>query len=68
MYFLSSLEIFYYVSNTVIHQLGQAVDRCYRIGQTKNVVVYRFITSGTVEGMLRLGYFLIRSLYLKYGW
>lgn len=29
---------------------SQAVDRCYRIGQMKNVVVYRFITAGTVEG------------------
>lgn len=29
---------------------SQAVDRCYRIGQKKNVVVYRFITAGTVEG------------------
>lgn len=28
---------------------AQAVDRCYRIGQKKNVVVYRFIASGTVE-------------------
>lgn len=28
---------------------AQAVDRCYRIGQTKNVIVYRMITSGTVE-------------------
>jgi DNA excision repair protein ERCC-6 len=27
----------------------QAIDRCYRIGQTRNVTVYRFITSGTVE-------------------
>ncbi|KAL9183089.1 hypothetical protein ACHAXT_004876 [Thalassiosira profunda] len=28
---------------------AQAVDRCYRIGQTKNVTVYRFIAAGTVE-------------------
>jgi hypothetical protein len=28
---------------------AQAVDRCYRIGQTKPVVAYRFITAGTVE-------------------
>jgi SNF2 family DNA or RNA helicase len=28
---------------------AQAVDRCYRIGQSKNVTVYRMITSGTVE-------------------
>lgn len=28
---------------------SQAVDRCYRIGQTKNVTVYRFIAAGTVE-------------------
>jgi hypothetical protein len=28
---------------------AQAVDRCYRIGQTRPVVVYRFISSGTVE-------------------
>jgi DNA excision repair protein ERCC-6 len=27
----------------------QAVDRCYRIGQSKNVTVYRMIVSGTVE-------------------
>ena len=31
---------------------SQAVDRCYRIGQKKDVVVYRFITAGTVEGEL----------------
>jgi DNA excision repair protein ERCC-6 len=30
---------------------SQAVDRCYRIGQTKDVDVFRFITAGTVEGM-----------------
>ncbi|GFH08860.1 uncharacterized protein HaLaN_03895 [Haematococcus lacustris] len=28
---------------------NQAVDRAYRIGQTRNVVVYRLITCGTVE-------------------
>ena len=28
---------------------SQAVDRCFRIGQTKNVTVYRFITAGSVE-------------------
>ncbi len=33
---------------------SQAVDRCYRIGQRKDVVVYRFITAGTVEGELSL--------------
>ena len=27
----------------------QAQDRCHRIGQTKNVLVYRFLTAGTVE-------------------
>uniref|UniRef100_A0A7S4JE07 Uncharacterized protein n=1 Tax=Odontella aurita TaxID=265563 RepID=A0A7S4JE07_9STRA len=28
---------------------SQAVDRCFRIGQTKKVTVYRFIAAGTVE-------------------
>ena len=28
---------------------SQAIDRCYRIGQTKPVVVYRLIAAGTVE-------------------
>lgn len=28
---------------------SQAVDRCFRIGQTKNVTVYRLITAGSVE-------------------
>eukprot|EP00978_Attheya_sp_CCMP212_P020984 scaffold60734_cov59-Attheya_sp.AAC.3 len=28
---------------------AQAVDRCYRIGQRKNVTIYRFISAGTVE-------------------
>jgi SNF2 family DNA or RNA helicase len=28
---------------------NQATDRAYRIGQTKNVFVYRFITKNSVE-------------------
>jgi len=28
---------------------SQAVDRCYRIGQKREVIVYRFITAGTIE-------------------
>ena len=28
---------------------AQAVDRSYRIGQTKPVIVYRLLTSGTIE-------------------
>lgn len=28
---------------------SQAVDRCYRIGQTREVSIYRFITAGSVE-------------------
>ena len=28
---------------------AQAVDRAFRIGQDKNVVIYRLITCGTVE-------------------
>ena len=28
---------------------AQAVDRCFRIGQDKNVVVYRLITCGSIE-------------------
>ena len=31
---------------------SQSVDRCYRIGQTAHVVVYRFITCGTVEEVI----------------
>ena len=27
----------------------QAQDRCHRIGQTKPVVVYRFVTANTVD-------------------
>lgn len=28
---------------------SQAIDRCYRIGQTQKVIAYRIITAGTVE-------------------
>jgi hypothetical protein len=31
---------------------NQAVDRAYRLGQKHNVVVYRFITAGTVEEVI----------------
>jgi hypothetical protein len=31
------------------HHRRQAVDRAYRIGQKNDVVVYRFIVSGSVE-------------------
>eukprot|EP01034_Spumella_vulgaris_P021753 gene21752-27808_t len=31
------------------HQDSQAQDRCHRIGQTKNVVSYRLLTTGSVE-------------------
>lgn len=27
----------------------QATDRAYRIGQTRDVIVYRFVTAGTFE-------------------
>lgn len=30
----------------------QAQDRCHRIGQTKPVVVYRFVTGNTVDEMI----------------
>lgn len=33
---------------------SQAIDRCYRIGQTKAVTVFRFIAAGTVEEKVRL--------------
>lgn len=33
---------------------SQAVDRCYRIGQKKDVTVYRFIAAGTVEEKVSL--------------
>lgn len=32
-----------------MHACMQSVDRAYRIGQTRDVVVYRLITCGTVE-------------------
>ena len=30
--------------------MEQAIDRCYRIGQTKNVMVYKLICSDSIEG------------------
>ena len=39
---------------------AQAVDRAYRIGQTKDVVTYRLITCGTIEEqMYRLQVFKV---------
>lgn len=32
---------------------NQSVDRAYRIGQTRDVVVYRLISCGTVEEKVR---------------
>jgi DNA excision repair protein ERCC-6 len=41
---------------------SQAVDRCYRIGQTKEVAVFRFITAGSVEEKVRIaGVFVLTS-------
>lgn len=31
---------------------NQAVDRCYRIGQKKDVIVYRLVTIGGIEEMI----------------
>ncbi|MBT7619124.1 MAG: hypothetical protein HN590_17750, partial [Calditrichaeota bacterium] len=28
---------------------NQATDRCFRIGQKKNVLVHKFVTTGTIE-------------------
>jgi len=28
---------------------NQATDRAFRIGQSKNVMVYKFVTTGTIE-------------------
>src|SRR5438105_14487727 len=41
-----SLSIF---SSTVPRQTNQATDRAFRIGQTKNVLVHKFVCRGTVE-------------------
>jgi SNF2 family DNA or RNA helicase len=31
---------------------NQAVDRCYRIGQKRNVIVYRLISIGGIEELI----------------
>lgn len=31
---------------------NQSVDRAYRIGQTKDVIVYRLMTCGTIEEII----------------
>jgi len=43
-YFLSLHTCFYIYSTD-----NQSVDRAYRIGQTKDVIVYRLMTSATIE-------------------
>lgn len=43
----------------------QAMDRAHRLGQTKQVTVYRMITKGTVdERILELARFVVRSFFL----
>jgi len=42
---------------------AQAVDRCYRIGQQRDVIVYRFITGGTVEGKLIFIFVLVQHFF-----
>jgi len=44
-----TLLLFSLLSNRTPAEDSQAVDRCYRIGQTRDVVVYRLIAAGTVE-------------------
>ena len=44
MFFLSLHTCFYIYSTD-----NQSVDRAYRIGQTKDVIVYRLMTSATIE-------------------
>jgi len=41
----SSLHTCFYFYSTD----NQSVDRAYRIGQTKDVIVYRLMTSATIE-------------------
>jgi hypothetical protein len=46
-----TLQVFYHY--TLVFSIystdNQSVDRAYRIGQTKNVIVYRLMTSATIE-------------------
>lgn len=49
MHFLSPLQVIFYDSdwNPTVDQ--QAQDRAHRLGQTKQVTVYRLICKGTIE-------------------
>ena len=43
--YMSSSKLYIYV----MYVCRQAVDRAYRIGQSRDVIVYRLIMAGTVE-------------------
>jgi SNF2 family DNA or RNA helicase len=44
---------------------SQAVDRCYRIGQSRNVTIYRLISAGTVEGKEVYAQLRISTIYIQ---